>query len=190
MHGDLEQRDRDQTLLRFANKSASILVATDVAARGLDIESLDLVINYHIARDSEVHVHRIGRTGRAGSQGLAYSLFSDKEGYKVGLLEDYLEAVITPELLPSADALSKVRPQAKMATIQIDGGKKQKVRPGDILGALTGDNGVQGNQVGKINVLDNKAYVAVTKAALKLAMRKLDKGKLKGRSFKIRHLTV
>ncbi|KGJ91346.1 ATP-dependent RNA helicase DbpA [Colwellia psychrerythraea] len=189
LHGDLEQRDRDQTLLRFANKSASILVATDVAARGLDIDSLDLVINYHIARDSEVHVHRIGRTGRAGSTGIAFSLFSDKESYKVGLLEDYLEAVITPESLPSLAVLSNDRHQAKMATIQIDGGKKQKVRPGDILGALTGNNGIQGSQVGKISVLDNKAYVAVTKAALNLALKKLSKGKMKGRTFNARHLT-
>ncbi|GAA0815781.1 ATP-dependent RNA helicase DbpA [Colwellia asteriadis] len=190
LHGDLEQRDRDQTLLRFANKSASILVATDVAARGLDIDSLDVVINYHVARDTEVHVHRIGRTGRAGSKGVAYSLFSDKESYKIGLLEDYLEHTIVPELLPSASVLNNPRPQAKMATIQIDGGKKQKVRPGDILGALTGDQGIKGDQVGKINVLDNKAYVAVTKTSLKLAMAKLAKGKMKGRSFKIRHLTV
>jgi len=189
LHGDLEQRDRDQTLLRFANKSAAILVATDVAARGLDIDNLDLVINYHVARDTEVHVHRIGRTGRAGSEGMAYSIFSDKESYKIGLLEDYLDQVITEELLPSTDVLSNVRTQAKMATIQIDGGKKQKVRPGDILGALTGDKGIKGAQVGKINVLDNKAYVAVTKDALKLALSKLAKGKMKGRSFKIRHLT-
>ncbi|MBU2869914.1 ATP-dependent RNA helicase DbpA [Colwellia sp. E2M01] len=188
LHGDLEQRDRDQTLLRFANKSASILVATDVAARGLDIDSLDLVVNYHIARDSEVHVHRIGRTGRAGSTGLAYSLYSDKESYKIGLLEDYLEAVITPDDLPSTSVLSYQRPQAKMATIQIDGGKKQKVRPGDILGALTGDNGIKGAEVGKILVLDNKAYVAVTKSALNLALKKIAKGKMKGRTFNARHL--
>jgi ATP-independent RNA helicase DbpA len=190
LHGDLEQRDRDQTLLRFANKSAVILVATDVAARGLDIDNLELVINYHVARDTEVHVHRIGRTGRAGSEGMAYSLFSDKESYKIGLLEDYLEQVITPELLPSRAVLANDRTQAKMATIQIDGGKKQKVRPGDILGALTGDKSIKGADVGKINVLDNKAYVAVTKKTLKLALSKLAKGKMKGRSFKIRHLTI
>lgn len=190
LHGDLEQRDRDQTLLRFANKSASILVATDVAARGLDIDNLDLVVNYHIARDSEVHVHRIGRTGRAGSTGLAYSLFSDKEGYKVGLLEDYLEAVITPQPLPSLAVLANERPQAQMATIQIDGGKKQKVRPGDILGALTGDKGIKGSQVGKILVQENKAYVAVNKGVLKIALRKIAKGKMKGRTFNARHLTV
>jgi len=193
LHGDLEQRDRDQTLLRFSNKSASILVATDVAARGLDIDSLDLVVNYHIAHDSEVHIHRIGRTGRAGAQGKAISLFSDKESYKVGLIEDTLEQVIKPEILPSSDVLNNARSQAKMSTIQIDGGKKQKVRPGDILGALTSKNTgaeINGKDVGKINVLDNKAYVAVNKKVLKVALRKLSAGKMKGRTYKVRHLTV
>lgn len=198
LHGDLEQRDRDQTLLRFANKSATILVATDVAARGLDIDSLDLVVNYHIAHDSEVHIHRIGRTGRAGAQGKAISLFSDKERYKVGLIEDTLDQVIKPQLLPSTEVLNNARTQAKMSTIQIDGGKKQKVRPGDILGALTskstdpkkGAAEVQGKEVGKINVLDNKSYVAVNKKVLKVALKKLSTGKMKGRTYKVRHLTV
>jgi len=193
LHGDLEQRDRDQTLLRFSNKSAAILVATDVAAHGLDIDALDLVVNYHITHDSEVHIHRIGRTGRAGAQGKAISLFSDKESYKVGLIEDALEQTIKPELLPSLDVLNNARAQSRMSTIQIDGGKKQKVRPGDILGALTSKNTgaeITGKDVGKINVLDNKAYVAVNKKVLKIALRKLADGKMKGRSFKVRHLTV
>jgi len=193
LHGDLEQKDRDQTLLRFSNKSVAILVATDVAARGLDIDALDLVVNYHIAHDSEVHIHRIGRTGRAGAEGKAISLFSDKESYKVGLIEDTLEQTITPEILPSLEVLNNARTESKMSTIQIDGGKKQKVRPGDILGALTSKNTgavITGKDVGKINVLDNKAYVAVNKKVLKIALRKLTDGKMKGRSFKIRHLTV
>jgi len=192
LHGDLEQRDRDQTLLRFSNKSVAILVATDVAARGLDIDSLDVVINYHIAHDSEVHIHRIGRTGRAGSSGKALSIFNDKERYKVGLLEDELDKKITPELLPASELLANPRISAKMATIQIDGGKKQKVRPGDILGALTAKGGGEINSadVGKINVLDNKAYVAVNKKTLKIALKKLTNGKIKGRSFKLRHLAV
>ncbi|QBG35169.1 ATP-dependent RNA helicase DbpA [Litorilituus sediminis] len=188
LHGDLEQRDREQTLLRFANKSAAILVATDVAARGLDIEAVDLVINYHIARDSEVHVHRVGRTGRAGNLGKALSLFSDKESYKLALLEDYLEKVIKAEQLPDDSVRQSPPLQAQMATIQIDGGKKQKLRPGDILGALTGDKGIQGKLVGKINVFDNKAYVAVDKTVLNAALKKLSKGKMKGRNFKVRHL--
>jgi ATP-independent RNA helicase DbpA len=188
LHGDLEQRDRDQTLIRFANKSVAVLVATDVASRGLDIDELDAVINYHIARDSEIHVHRIGRTGRAGSKGIACSLYSDKESYKVGLLEDYLDQVIDGEALPDLSVLNQPPTQGKMATLQIDGGKKQKIRPGDILGALTGENGIKGEQVGKISVLDNWAYVAVEKSVLTLALTKLEKGKLKGRSFRVRHL--
>ena len=92
LHGDLEQKQRDQTLVRFANRSASILVATDVAARGLDIEALDLVINYQIARELEVHTHRIGRTGRAGAQGIACSLHTQRENHKVGSLRRLFKA--------------------------------------------------------------------------------------------------
>ncbi len=188
LHGDLEQRDRDQTLVQFANKSISILVATDVAARGLDIDSLDAVINYHIARDTEVHVHRIGRTGRAGSKGIACSLYSDKESYKVALLGDYLGQTIEPETLPSNKILSNAPSKPLMATLQIDGGKKQKLRPGDILGALTGEKGIAGSKVGKIQIFDNRSYVAIRRDSIKAAMDKLAQGKLKGRSFRIRYI--
>ena len=184
LHGDLEQRDRDQTLLRFANKSATVLVATDVAARGLDIASLDAVINYHIARDTEVHLHRIGRTGRAGSKGTAYSFISEKESYKVALLQDYLGQDIVAEPLPPISLLDESPSQPAMATLLIDGGKKQKIRPGDILGALTGTNGIEGAQVGKINIFDNRSYVAVKIDAVRPALKKLAEGKLKGRSFR------
>jgi ATP-independent RNA helicase DbpA len=188
LHGDLEQRDRDQTLVRFANKSASVLVATDVAARGLDIDSLDAVINYHIAHDTEIHLHRIGRTGRAGSKGEAYSLISDKESYKVALLQDYIGQIIVGEPLPTADLLTKKPQPPSMATLLIDGGKKQKVRPGDILGALTGDKGIPGSKVGKIDIFDNRAYVAVAIDTVELALKKLVQGKLKGRNFRVRRL--
>jgi len=188
LHGDLEQRDRDQTLVRFANKSASILVATDVAARGLDIEALDLVINYEIARDPEVHIHRIGRTGRAGSKGVACTLYNEKEGYKIAQLEEYIDQKISIEQLPPMSILNQPADKPTMVTLLIDGGKKQKVRPGDILGALTGENGIAGTQVGKIQLFDNRAYVAVSIDAAKLALKKLTEGKLKGRSFRVRRL--
>lgn len=189
LHGDLEQRDRDQTLLRFANKSVTVLVATDVAARGLDIESLDAVINYHIAHDAEVHLHRIGRTGRAGNTGAAYSLISEKESYKVALLQDYLGHPIVSEPLPPLDLLKNPVGKPTMVTLLIDGGKKQKIRPGDILGALTAPNGVAGTKVGKINIFDNRSYVAVTIEAAKAALKILVNGKLKGRSFRTRQLS-
>ena len=185
LHGELEQRDRDRALVRFANKSVSVLVATDVAARGLDIESLDMVLNYHIALDTEVHTHRIGRTGRAGSKGVACSLYADKEHHKIALLQDYLQSIIKPGELPHPSLLAQPIDPPKMSTLQIDGGKKQKVRAGDILGALTGENGINGSDVGKINILENWAYVAVKKSTTKQALKKLSTGKLKGRSFRV-----
>jgi ATP-independent RNA helicase DbpA len=188
LHGDLEQRDRDQTLVRFANKSASILVATDVAARGLDIEALDAVINYNLARETEVHVHRIGRTGRAGSKGMACTLYNDKEQYKLNKLGTFLDLEITNSKLPDESLLDNPIPTANMITLQIDGGKKQKVRPGDILGALTGEQGIDGKDVGKIQIFDNTAYVAVQRSVAKAALKKLSEGKLKGRNFKVRQL--
>ncbi|EGV51670.1 ATP-dependent RNA helicase DbpA [endosymbiont of Riftia pachyptila] len=188
LHGDLEQKARDQTLVRFANKSASILVATDVASRGLDIDALDAVINYHLSRELEVHVHRIGRTGRAGSKGIACTLYNDKERYKVEALEEYLDQRIVASPLPPFSLLEQPTYKPPMVTLQIDGGKKQKVRPGDILGALTGKNGIAGKQVGKIHIFDNWAYVAVSRDAAQTALIKLGEGKLKGRSFRVRRI--
>ncbi len=188
LHGDLEQRDRDQTLLRFSNKSVSVLVATDVASRGLDIESLDMVINYHIARDIEVHTHRIGRTGRAGCKGMACTIYTEKEKFKLAKLEEYLGHSIAAEPLPSSNVLREPIDKPPMATLQIDGGKKQKVRPGDILGALTGENGITGKQVGKIQLFPNKAYVAVSRDVVEYALRKIENGKIKGRSFRVRRI--
>ncbi len=187
LHGDLEQRERNQTLVQFANKSVSILVATDVAARGLDVENLDAVINYQLSRDPEVHVHRIGRTGRAGSKGVACSIFSEKEHYRVALIDEYMDIEIKPESLPTTSTTSSVQPA--MVTIEISGGKKQKVRAGDILGALTGGNGIDGKKVGKINLFDMRAYVAVDKSVAKIAHKKLENGKMKGRKFRARILS-
>ncbi|QJQ97059.1 MULTISPECIES: ATP-dependent RNA helicase DbpA [Halomonadaceae] len=187
LNGDLEQRDRDRTLVLFANGSISLLVATDVAARGLDIEALDMVINYQIARELEVHVHRIGRTGRAGSSGVACTLVSDKEHYRLERLAEFLDQPLEAEPLPAL----RGEPEPlipRMATLQLDGGKKQKVRPGDILGALTGEAGINGDQVGKIKVLERSAYVAVRRDVVNVALEKLSSGKMKGRSFRARRV--
>ncbi len=188
LHGNLEQRDRDQTLVLFANKSISILVATDVAARGLDINSLDAVINYHIAHDAEMHVHRIGRTGRAGSKGIAYSLYSERERHKITALEEFLDQRLDTESLPANGAATPAIYQSPMVTLQIDGGKKKKVRPGDILGALTGEGGISGHLVGKIDIFDRCAYVAVERDVVQAALQRLGRGKLKGRSFRVRRI--
>ncbi|WP_432821520.1 ATP-dependent RNA helicase DbpA [Trichloromonas sp.] len=189
MHGDLEQRERDQVLARFANKSASILVATDVAARGIDIKELTAVINYELTRDPEVHIHRIGRTGRAGEQGLALSLVTAAESRRAAAIEEVLgEAVPRAELdtlaMPSATPF-----EAPMVTLCIDGGRKNKVRPGDILGALTGEAGIAASEVGKINVFDFHSYVAIRRASARHALARLSANKIKGRFFKIRQFS-
>lgn len=184
--GDLEQRERDQTLVQLTNKSISILVATDVAARGLDIADLDVVINFELAQDVESHIHRIGRTGRAGSKGIAATIFTAKEGFRINQLEDYLGITIHEQPLPDVAVLSNKPKQATMKTLQISGGKKQKLRPGDILGALTGEAGLSATDVGKIQISDNWSYVAVSRSKVKQAIDKLIAGKLKGKSFQVR----
>ncbi|MDF0533976.1 ATP-dependent RNA helicase DbpA [Shewanella sp. A32] len=181
LHGDLDQRQRDQALVAFALKSAVVLVATDVAARGLDIDALDLVINYQLAFEQEAHVHRIGRTGRAGAKGMALSLVAANDGMRLALLEDRYGELTFAEL----PEVSNTTPlTATMSCVRIDGGKKHKLRPGDILGALTAGNDISGNDVGKIQVHDIWSYVAVTRNLAKAAAAKLSKGKLKGKSFR------
>ncbi len=188
LHGDMEQKDRDQTLIQFANKSSSILVATDVAARGLDIAALDAVFNYQLSLDPEVHVHRIGRTGRAGGQGIACTLYSAAEQFRLAALADYLQQSLIPEALPDDKALQKQPQQATMQTLLIDGGKKDKLRPTDILGALTAKQQLAGQQIGKIHVTDRRSFVAVESKVAKQALQILNDGKLKGRSFRARIL--
>ncbi|MFO8045445.1 MAG: ATP-dependent RNA helicase DbpA [Halomonas sp.] len=189
LHGDLEQADRDQLLVLFANRSASILVATDVAARGLDIAELDAVFNYQIARDLEVHVHRVGRTGRAGSAGIACTLVGAGEEYRLARLIDFLGEPLEEATLPPRAVLDREPLVPPMATLQIGAGKKQKVRPGDILGALTGEAGLAGDQVGRIKVLANSAYVAVQREVAGQALERLINGRIKGRSFRARRVS-
>ncbi|PAU36184.1 ATP-dependent RNA helicase DbpA [Vibrio coralliilyticus] len=184
LHGDMEQREREQALTMFANKSVSILVATDVAARGLDVDNLDAVFNFELSRDPEVHVHRIGRTGRAGSKGVAFSFYSEKEEYRVARIDEYMDIAISPAVLPEKPVERPFYP--KMQTIQILGGKKQKVRAGDILGALTKQAGLDGKKIGKINILPMVSYVAVEHEIVKPALKQLQNGKMKGRNFKAR----
>lgn len=188
LHGDIEQKDRDQIMVMFANRSVSVLVATDVAARGLDIEAVDLVINYQIARETEVHVHRIGRTGRAGHSGKAITLYEEKEQFKLDRLAPLLQQAITPSALPNESLLNQSGFKAAMVTVQIDGGKKQKVRAGDIVGALTAKDGIQAGDVGKIHIADFTSYVAVKRSEAKLALSLINNGTLKGRKFRARWL--
>jgi ATP-independent RNA helicase DbpA len=185
LHGDLEQKDRDRVLVCFANKSCALLIATDVAARGIDIKDLDAVINFELAHDPEVHIHRIGRTARAGASGLALTMVAPKELGRVNRLEDYLAATITLEPLPHSNQTYTYVPE--MVTLCIDGGKKDKLRAGDVLGALTKDAGLAGASVGKITIFNFCTYVAVHRSVAKAALQHLQNGKLKGRKFRARY---
>jgi len=189
LHGDLEQRDRDQVLVQFANRSCSVLVATDVAARGLDIAGLEAVINVDVTPDAEVHVHRVGRTGRADEAGWAFSLVSPNEMGLVARIEKMQGAECEwhplAELTPSPDP-QPLRPP--MVTLQILGGRKEKIRPGDVLGALTKDLGFAAGQVGKINVNEWSTYVAVAREIARDALRGLNAGKVKGKTVKARRI--
>jgi len=188
LHGDLEQRDRDQVLAMFANRSLSVLVATDVAARGLDIDALDMVINVELARDSEIHVHRIGRTGRAGKRGVAVSLVAPAEAHRARAIEERQQAPLDWYPLSDLKAQPGEPLQPPMVTLCIGAGRKEKLRPGDILGALTGDAGIPGAQVGKIALFDFQAFVAVERGVARKALARLNAGKIKGRSLKVRVL--
>ena len=186
LHGDLDQKHRDQVLVRFANNSCSILVATDVAARGLDIKELQAVINYDLPWDPEIYVHRIGRTGRAGKKGLAFSLCTEQELNRVVAIEEYQSIPAKWDEIAPFEMTYEQRFEPPMVTLWIDGGRKDKVRPGDILGALTGATGIEGSDVGKIDVFDAHAYVAIKKNSADKALVCLKNGKIKGRNFMVR----
>jgi len=188
LHGDLEQKDRDQVLVRFSNKSCSILIATDVAARGLDIKDLTAVINFELSPDPEIHIHRIGRTGRADNEGLALSMFTASEAGKVNAIEEYQKIPPYIEDTSSLKKQSDFKLNPPMVTLCINAGRKNKVRPGDILGALTANNKLSGKQIGKIDIFDRIAYVAVEKTISSQAIKILSDGKIKGRKYRARKL--
>ncbi|MBF0312679.1 MAG: ATP-dependent RNA helicase DbpA [Oligoflexia bacterium] len=185
IHGDLEQRERTLILNKFSNKSCLVLVATDVAARGLDIKDLQMVINYDLPTDPESYVHRIGRTGRAGKEGVALSLFTKQENFKLEEIAKYLG------IENSCEDISLLSPDKKfdllppMRTMLIYGGRKDKLRPGDILGALTGDVGLKKEQVGGIHITDVLSYVAIDSLHIETVVTTLQSGKIKGRKFKV-----
>jgi ATP-dependent RNA helicase DbpA len=192
LHGDLEQFERNQVMARFRNHSVRYLIATDVAARGIDVIDLDIVVNYDLPALPEVYVHRIGRTGRAGKDGIAVSLATARENHKLDSLEGLTHVALehvswASDRSPGAAALVKelVR-DARMATLRIGGGRKDKVRPGDILGALTGEAGrMNAEDIGRIEILDRLTYVAVAKRLARDALRSLSRGRIKGKRFRI-----
>nr|HQU88560.1 ATP-dependent RNA helicase DbpA [Denitromonas sp.] len=189
LNGDMDQRERDQVLIQFANRSCSVLVATDVAARGLDIARLEAVINVDVTPDPEVHIHRIGRTGRGDEDGWALSLCSPADKRRVAALGQQMDTEPEWHTLGSLQSGNDAPLVPPMVTLQILGGRKEKIRPGDVLGALTGEAGFTREQVGKITVTDQSTYVAVVREIADEALRRLGRGKVKGKTVKVRALS-
>lgn len=188
LHGDLEQKQRDQVLIQVMNKSTSILIATDVAARGLDIKDLDAVINFELAFDPEIHIHRIGRTGRADKEGIAVSMFMQSEAHRLKSIEEYQKSDINIKSTATLKCRENFKLTPPMVSLCINAGRKDKVRAGDILGALTSTTNLVGKQIGKINISDHHSYVAVERSIAKQALKILTEGKIKGRKFKVRKI--
>jgi len=188
LNGDLEQRERDQVLIQFANRSCSVLVATDVAARGLDIAQLEAVINVDVTPDPEIHIHRIGRTGRADEDGWAFSICTPADMYRVDCIAKMMGSEPEWHLVDELKTTNDARLVPPMVTLQILGGRKEKIRPGDVLGALTGEAGFTREQVGKITVTDMSTYVAVVRSIAREAVKRLSAGKVKGKTVKVRSL--
>ena len=189
LNGDLDQVQRDQAIIQFSNHSRRILVATDVAARGIDIKELPAVINYDLAFEPEVHVHRIGRTGRAGHKGLAISITTPKDGVRLCAIEDLMSQNL---IWLSSDALStseSLQLPPKMVTLRLMAGRKDKIRAGDILGALTKDAGLESKVIGKIDIMNLHAYVAIEQNVAKKAYTHFLKGKIKGKKVSVECLS-
>jgi ATP-independent RNA helicase DbpA len=183
LHGDLEQYERNDVLVQFANGSTPILVATDVAARGLDIKELAMVLNYDLPHTQETYTHRIGRTGRAGAKGVAVTLYESFELEKVeAYKKDAKRSFLDEKQLLDVKSF-EMKPE--FVTLVIEGGKKDKLRAGDILGALSGEAGLEGKDIGKIDIYARQAYVAVATPQIEKAYAYLKKGKIKNRKFSV-----
>ena len=180
IHGDLEQYERNDVLVQFANKSCPVLIATDVAARGLDIKELSMVVNFDLPHTFETYTHRIGRTGRAGATGIAITLYNSGED-----IEEYESAERTFEDASVLKKSNSFEMKPQNVTLVIEGGKKDKIRAGDLLGALTGEAGLAGSAIGKIDIYDKQAYVAIKREFIDQAHKKLSQGKIKNKKFSV-----
>ncbi|WDS37195.1 ATP-dependent RNA helicase DbpA [Pseudoxanthomonas sp.] len=186
LHGDMEQRDREEVLVRFSGGSCNVLVASDVAARGLDVEDVAAVFNYELPTDTDTYTHRIGRTARAGRSGLAFSLVTPRELPRARALEELAGTPLEWMKTPLATGRPSQPPRAPFVSLRVDGGKKDKLRPGDILGALTGDAGLPGSAIGRIIIGPVRSYVSIKHEQADKAVARLSAGKIKGRSFRVR----
>lgn len=249
LHGDLKQEQRDRVMQGFRTGKTDVLVATDVAARGIDVEEVEAVFNYDLPQDDEYYVHRIGRTGRAGRVGRSFSFVSGKEVYKLKEIQRYCKTKIYAQKIPSVDDVATTRMENTLNEIdriiesedlstfvnaieskandadytamdmaaaflklytgmreqeaeQIDYGdtgaeepgmvrlfvnigKKNKARPGDILGAIAGESGIPGKLIGSIDMYDKYTFVEVPREYAKEVLHAMQNAKIKGKSVAV-----
>ena len=174
-HGGLEQKQREAALYRFSNGSANVLVATDLASRGLDIPDIQNIIHYHMPESEEGYVHRVGRTARWDKQGRAFFITGPEEH-----IPEYVEGNIEEYSLPSLPREGQGVSPPRMATLYIGKGKKDKVSKGDIVGFLCKKGGLQADEIGRIDVNDRYTYVAVKREKLQQVIRQTQGEKIKG----------
>jgi superfamily II DNA/RNA helicase len=176
-HGGLEQIDREKTLIKFRNGSSGILVTTDLAARGLDIPEVAVVIHYQLPATEDVMIHRNGRTARMNAKGIAYFLLD---------LEDHLPAFVNP--IPPTEQLPKkiVLPKpAEWQTLYIGAGKKDNIHKMDVVGMLLQKGGLQKEELGKVDILDYSAFAAVRSHKIAQTLQLIKSEKIKNKKVKI-----
>lgn len=181
LHGDLNQRERNEALLMFANGTMPVLVATDVASRGLDVKDIDLIVNYDLPHDPEAYIHRIGRTGRAGTKGVAASIYLPNQKFEL----EEVAPEVSLEQISYSNTKRGFTVSGKMKTLCIDGGKKDKLRAGDMLGTLCKEIGIDGRVIGKIEIFDRKSYVAVDSSVSAKALDGIQRSRIKNKKFRV-----
>lgn len=185
LHGGMEQPDRDKAMTLFRNGTTQILIATDLAARGLDIAALKTIIHYELPDDEASYQHRSGRTGRAGKSGVVYTLATSRDENKLNTWEQVRMDEWLPASSFKAKAINKTEKANTFVTLHINGGRKDKLSPRDVVGAVIAEAGLKADQIGKIEIQDRSSFVAVPEAVSQHVLIKLSEGKIKGRKYKV-----
>ena len=172
-HGGLEQRQREDQLYRFSNGSANVLVATDLASRGLDIPNIQNIIHYHLPESQEGYIHRVGRTARWDATGRSFFILNASEH-----IPDYVEGDVVEYTATESQYTIPALP--RMATLYIGKGKKDKISKGDIVGFLCKNGGLKADEIGRIDVKDRYAYVAIRREKVKQTLHLVQGQKIKG----------
>lgn len=179
-HGGLDQKQREDAVFRFSNGSANVLVATDLASRGLDMPDVDNIVHYHLPVGEDEYVHRVGRTARWKAEGRAFFLLGPDEE-----LPEYVTD--EPEPYEVSEWLGEA-PQPRMATLYIGKGKHDKVSKGDVLGFLCKVGGLDGTDIGRIDVRERCSYAAVASDKWEDVVKRASGGKLKGVKTVVEHI--